>query len=148
MFNRFISTVQAAALAVVVAAAGSLTAAHAQSRPAGVQADVPFAFDQGSKHFDAGAYSIKLQSDNILLICGAKECGYSMVRMADNHNRNAKAKLIFRRYGTRYFLKEVWAAGTPIHLESIRSKAEKQLEIASAHAGNALDQVALLELPQ
>ena len=59
-------------------------------------------------------------------------------------------KIVFQRYGSEYFLREIWVADSTSHVHTLPSKAEKQLRLAAnsalPHANNG-EELALTEMP-
>ena len=119
----------------------------AQSLHNPISVTIPFSFENGSQHMEPGRYTVSLTQENILLLRGDAN-GTNFMVQADQSGRPAEhGKLVFHRYGSRYFLGEVWTAGSSTHLICRRSPAEKQqLQIlAQNNAPLASQQVAVLE---
>jgi hypothetical protein len=132
------------ALATLVAIA-SLTQAHAQNHA--VRVNVPFAFDCGTTHFAAGAYTIEMQgADDLALSNDAMtSTGLAMIEWrSDSGSPSATTSLTFRQYGNTYFLAKYSTSGATFSL--IESKKERSLarEYALNQAHPALIQVAAL----
>lgn len=94
--------------------------------------DVPFAFTVSTETFPAGKYELLLrekgQSDHLRII--SRETKKSLMVFPLNkegRTTSEETKLIFRRYGNRHFLGEVWTRGESIGHELVRSKDEKKL---------------------
>ena len=104
------------ALVVVLTGATAVVSAQAQSSSK-VVADIPFEFSVGYKTMPAGAYSVRtiLTARNALLI-QSSDGRISAVRLCDATDRakgKTNARLVFHRYGERYFLAEVWNGADP-----------------------------------
>ena len=144
---KICATLSALFLAAATLAAPSL----AQGTEANVHVNVPFAFEGGSGHHNPGTYTIGVQAGRIMMIRGDRESSLSLVRLNDAMNPARTSKVVFRRYGNRYFLREVWTAGSSDYLDCGQSKAEKklqkELQLASRGADAQGVEVALLELP-
>src|SRR4029453_12366786 len=138
-------------LVLVVALALSLAvvSANGQSSANRVVANVPFEFSVGYKAFPAGAYSVQsiVSAGNGLLIQSADR-KISVLRLSDATRRindKPKARLVFHRYGERYFLAEVWNGFDNTGRQLTKSQEERaianELMLASAkenaHAPNA-----------
>jgi hypothetical protein len=94
------------ALATLVAVA-SLTQLHAQNNAARI--NVPFAFNSGSEHFAAGAYTITTQGPDILALRNDSHPGTRLAMIefsTDASSAHAPSSLTFRKYGNNYFLAE------------------------------------------
>jgi len=114
----------AAALALLVT-----TAANAQTIR--VKAEIPFDFIVNRATLPAGEYSVEAVDGKggVLLIRGMNSDSKSLV--IANSCRSTKAamdtKLIFHRYGNRYFLNQVWVAGNDAGQEIPSSRREKEV---------------------
>lgn len=103
---------------------------HAQTK--GLRADVPFDFIVGDKTFAAGriiANGPRATDAGPLSVSNLDkgEHVFRMARTALSSNTSEQGKLVFRKYGTQYFLAEVWIPGYKA-LEVTKSKAERALE--------------------
>lgn len=142
MFN-FRATLSAAVLVVA-----GLTATHAQAQERAVRVNVPFAFEEGSSHMKPGVYTIGLQDGNLLSIRGSSNSSFAMVQPEESARPAETGKVVFHRYGNRYFLRQIWIAGDNVHLDCHKSRAEKELQIASNEPGSPDGtEVALVEMP-
>jgi hypothetical protein len=125
------------ALAFVTAVAS----ANAQSI-----ANVPFEFVAGSKNLPAGQYyfSDSTAGGEIVRITAAKKdmSVFSMTVGLSSNRRVEESKLVFRRYGNRYFLAEIWTAGEHQGQKLLKSREEKAIEreLASIHAKSEMAQ--------
>ena len=111
--------------------------AHAQSR-----FDVPFTFHIGDKTLAAGRYSVSsATTSGVLLI--RSNAGQSMMVLPLCNVPAPKPpsadKLVFHRYGTAYFLSQVWIGGDNVGSQLRQSKAER--EIASTTRSTQTTQV-------
>ena len=76
-------------------------------------ADIPFAFTVANKHLPAGEYLIRNASNPYILTIQNEDQNAAAVAVV-NHEKIVKAnhpasatKMVFNRYGNRYFLSEV-----------------------------------------
>ena len=108
--------------------------ANAQSRSQQeLRVDVPFAFNVGNRSLPAGEYRIRIvnpSSDcSVVQIAGVDESNRIMVLTKDiTGGRPANARIAFRRYGSQYFLAQVWMAADAAGLATPHSRTEKQLQ--------------------
>ena len=108
--------------------------ANAQSRSRQeLRVDVPFAFNVGNTSLPAGEYRIRVvnpASDcSVVQIVGVDESNRAMVLTKDiTGGRAGNARIAFRRYGSQYFLAQVWMAADPAGLATSHSRTEKQLQ--------------------
>jgi hypothetical protein len=115
---------------------------------------VPFAFEAGTAHFEPVVYTIIALMNSILSIRGVSNSGLTMVMRDGGYEQSTVSKLIFRRFGNRYFLREVWTQGNSGHLRCPESKAEWQAERAqqasnrASIAAHTNIEIALLEAPR
>ncbi|MEP6570878.1 MAG: hypothetical protein ABJC10_13995 [Acidobacteriota bacterium] len=137
------------ALLVSLAIATAVVSANAQATAGKVVASVPFEFSVGYKLMPAGEYSVQeTPSANGLMIRSA-DGKNSALRLSDATDRakdKSQARLVFHRYGQRYFLAEVWNGvdntGRKLTASQEERGIETELQLASttenAHAPNAI----------
>lgn len=109
-----------------------LTAGVAQAQVSGrVNAHIPFNFQIGDKQLPAGDYSIKRVSQNALLIESTDKQQQVLMPFTEeiDNGPNAKQKserLVFRQYGERYFLAQIWMSRATAGRELTRTDAERE----------------------
>ena len=126
-------------IAVLVLAGSMAVAAKAQTSGHPVRiADIPFDFNVGNKSLPAGEYRVSQVDPGAtlsILRLQSKEDGASAVVLMDTVIGKAQesSKLIFRRYGSRYFFAEAWIDGDNSGLHAQKSRAERAVarELAS-----------------
>ena len=95
-----------------------------------VVANIPFAFTAGDTTLPAGEYRVEKmqQGSRVLLIRCTEGSPAIMVvtNAAETNGPQEKSKLIFDRYGNRYFLAQVWSAGSSRGSELRKSAKEKE----------------------
>ncbi len=149
MITLSVSKVRAglSAAVLMISSFASASYAHAQGRE--IKVNVPFAFENGSQHLPAGIYTIQMENEHVLLIRGAKASGLSMTNPQETLHAPQTSKVVFRKYGDQYFLREVWTAESTRHAQCTKSKAEKRLQIARNETpATQGEEVALLEMPR
>jgi hypothetical protein len=116
-------------LAMVLLAAGSLYAQIANP----VKANVPFDFTAGNITLPAGEYQVgSTEHPGTLLIRGESTQGSFLGSFAAQANgRAAISKLVFHRYGDRYFLYQIWVQGEDRGSELPMAKVEKELRASA-----------------
>ena len=127
-------------------AAASLSHAYAQDRLMTV--NVPFDFQQGSQVLKAGRYNVSLDFGSIMQLQGKNIASSSLSRPESDAAPSTVSKLVFRVYGDRYFLREIWQANKAEHQVLAKSKAEKRVEAETASSNRSGTEVALLAPPQ
>lgn len=112
----------------------ALTAASAQAQSRGtIEVQIPFDFIVGDTHLPAGTYSVKQLSRNdakALLVRSsqdAKDSAVVITNAVQANTEQTEARLVFHKYGERYFLSQVWASEGRTGRELYESKAERQL---------------------
>lgn len=110
----------------------SLVATVNAQAPQKVVADVPFEFSVGYKTMPAGGYVVEAvaSAGNALLIqnddakSAALRRSEATVPMKDKKH----ARLVFHRYGERYFLAEVWSGLEVSGRQLVKSQEERAIE--------------------
>jgi len=100
-----------------------------------VLANIPFAFTAGDTVLPAGEYRVdKVEGGSSVLLIRCTE-GKPAIMVptlpAASHGPQDKTKLIFHRYGNRYFLAQVWSAGSSRGRELPKSAKEKEQALAA-----------------
>lgn len=120
---------------------------NAQSRTQRLRANVPFDFVVGDKTLPAGAYSVGsvTTTTNAAVLVRGSDSRHNAARLTQTIQANApktRAMLTFRRYGSTYYLAEIWTPGSEIGQEIKRSRAERAAasELARNPASNNLAQ--------
>ncbi|HTT20844.1 MAG TPA: hypothetical protein VMG82_18055 [Candidatus Sulfotelmatobacter sp.] len=114
----------AAALALLVTTAASAQTIHEE-------ADIPFSFIINGATLPAGEYSVKSAdvTGKVLLISDLNSHTNNLILA--NSCRSGKVatkdKLVFHRYGDRYFLNQIWVAGNDAGHELPTSRREKEV---------------------
>jgi len=95
-----------------------------------IAANIPFEFIVGKTTLPAGEYTVEpLRTAPGLLIrsVDSRACVMVLTNSVQASAIQAKAKLVFNRYGDQYFLSQVWTPGDYIGRELIRSRHELEL---------------------
>jgi hypothetical protein len=78
--------------------------------------DIPFAFTAGNATLPAGEYRVQKMDRNsavLLIHCwDARASALVITNAAQAKETQTESKLVFNRYGNRYFLSQVWNAGS------------------------------------
>lgn len=125
---------------VMVLAVGT---ANAQIGNGTVKADVPFAFTIANQTLPAGQYAVHKMNDlGTLALIGN---GSALAMIQSNRVEAAKAqkitKLVFHRYGDRYFLYQIWVQGedsgrqlpvTPLERELASNRQPNSVAVLAA----------------
>jgi hypothetical protein len=108
-------------------------------------ANVPFDFVVRNQHFAAGSYTMVVDIPrSAVLIRGAEDAVFTLsIGTTRASHGDLRPKLVFNRYGDRYFLSKVWPAGRDYGRELLPCQAEQEL----ARNGAKPEIVALLISP-
>jgi hypothetical protein len=121
-----------AAIALVVLA-GACTAGSLQAQSHEVRADVPFNFAVGNKQLPAGHYTFLTMSNYMLVVRNADHQFIILSNTADADSvKGYSSRLVFRKYGDHYFLREILCPSIAMNLELQQSKLEKQISVQTA----------------
>ncbi|MGH9765129.1 MAG: hypothetical protein ACREDR_41205, partial [Blastocatellia bacterium] len=100
-----------------------------------IKVDVPFDFSDGATAFPAGRYSIQpfgvdFSTAGITIASDdGKAHGTRLVFPAGSPSPKSETALVFRRYGDRYFLSQVW----------INSNATSGLQLSTSSSERAVE---------
>jgi hypothetical protein len=94
--------------------------------------DIPFAFTAGNATLPAGEYRVqKMDRNSSVLLIHCWDAGASamvITNAAQAKEPQTESKLVFNRYGNRYFLSQVWTAGSIGGRQLPKSPKEKEGE--------------------
>jgi hypothetical protein len=92
---------------------------------------IPFAFVAGNVTLPAGDYRVqKLDGNSAVVLIRCSERGAAAMVLsnaAQAKETQTQSKLVFKRYDNRYFLSQVWTAGSIRGRELLKSHAEKEI---------------------
>lgn len=109
---------------------GMLVGMSASAQTVNLKADVPFNFIIRGATLPAGEYTIKGMGDgSAIAVRGASPKANTIVLSQRCTSRDAakQSKLVFHRYGDRYFLSQVWIAGNDSGRELLKSPREMEV---------------------
>jgi hypothetical protein len=93
--------------------------------------NIPFAFVAGNATLPAGEYRVQkwgLTSSVLLIQCSdPSESAMVITNAAQAKELQSESKLVFNRYGKRYFLSQVWTAGSVRGRQLLKSPGEKEM---------------------
>lgn len=109
-----------------------LVAGSAIAQTIHVRADIPFNFAVGSKTYPAGTYEIGTidnRNSKTLQLKGRDGNASAMINTntAESLRPANKSKLVFNRYGDRYFLSQIWMNGAILGHQLPQSSREKEI---------------------
>jgi hypothetical protein len=107
------------------------SAASAKAQTTAIQVTVPFAFHTALQTLPAGTYRIEVRSEHLIgLSAGPHASGVVLTNPVVRLSGLDKGKLVFRHYGSRYFLAEIWQPGNPTGLKVVKGREEKEAQLA------------------
>lgn len=121
-------------LIVVIAVASVVATATANPQVSNrVVANIPFEFSVGYKTMPAGEYTVRtILSANDALLIQSADGKSSALRLTQattaKRNKSSHARLVFHRYGERYFLAQVWSGADNTGRQLLKSQEERALE--------------------
>lgn len=122
-------TISKARLALIAVLATLLVQPALKAQMAGTVAvaNIPFAFQVGSRPMAAGKYTLEMEGTSILLIKGDSRSAILTVYEDSVKKSSPNGIIVFNRYGNRYFLRNVRFPGDDLLRASDESKAERRM---------------------
>ena len=118
-------------LIVALAFATAVVSANAQTSNK-VAANIPFDFVVGDKAMPSGKYTVKaasLQGDGLIIqSADARSSAFRLTNAIAPQRSKTHARLVFHRYGDRYFLAEVWSGYDSPGRQLNKSRQERAIE--------------------
>jgi hypothetical protein len=117
----------------------AITSVKAQT-PSRVEVNIPFDFAAGKATLKPGAYSIKRTTGNALAIRSADGKTTALVNAPltiGSRDSKAGERLVFNRYGDRYFLSQVWLTvdtGRQLFISGEETKVAREFKLANKNA--------------
>lgn len=111
-------------------ALGLLGATAGSAQSSQLEAQVPFNFMAGAVTHPAGKCAISATAyPSVLMVrCEGDNYGTFVSTMAaERSGTGREGKLVFNRYGERYFLSQIWAPGSHNGRELSKTKAEREI---------------------
>lgn len=99
----------------------------AQTKAGDTAVNVPFAFSVGSQLLPAGHYIVSAVDSTHVRIDGDKQHGLYAATHGALRMNSDESKVVFHKYGDKYFLAEVWVTGKTTGREVPSSADERAL---------------------
>jgi malonyl CoA-acyl carrier protein transacylase len=97
--------------------------------------NIPFDFVAGNSQLPAGEYTVKVSAPTHSLILisrkDATASAFINTNAAVSAEPQSESKLIFNRYGDRYFLAQVWQQGYAQGRQLLKSSREKEVALSA-----------------
>ena len=105
-----------------------LAAATAFSQPV-IKAQIPFPFYMGKTVLPSGSYTVDSRTGGTLIFRSAdgKTGALILSNTVQSRVSQVPARLVFHRYGSQYFLSQVWTGDSNMGRELPRSPIEKEV---------------------
>ena len=137
------------ACALTIGSLASTQYASAQSGTPLAKVNIPFAFQMGTQTLPAGMYRIDRESGHLVLLRGpGQAAGFVDMHDAIRFRAAAHGTIVFDRYGDKYYLHQIWTAGSTDGLECPKSRAEKESLQATNKQAPDSTEVAFNSVPQ
>jgi hypothetical protein len=121
-------------LAVILLSLSGLMAAQSLTSSA-VTAQVPFDFMVGNKIIPAGPCAVKAADGNILAVNNFEARKSALVASSHaSENKGDRTVMVFKRYGSQYFLSEIRIEGNHLSYKLPENRAEAELRAQNAPA--------------
>ena len=121
-------TMLALTVALALATAGASNAQTSNQ----IVADIPFEFTVGGESLPSGQYTVRAANSqgNALIVqsSDAKSAAMRLTNSIRPSKPNTQARLVFHRYGERYFLAEVWSGSDSTGRQLMKSRQERAIE--------------------
>ena len=106
--------------------------ASAYAQTTALKANIPFNFSVAGKSLPTGEYTIQSigTSNRVLVLRGSNQSAKMvMANSCESARPSDKTKLVFHRYGDRYFLSQIWTAGNSSGAEFPQSRHEAEVAL-------------------
>ena len=141
-------TMLVAIVTLAFASALATSAATSAQNSESLVVNIPFEFSIAGKTLPAGEYIVTRATQNdqtTMSIKNANGKGSALVmtKTVDANERQRQSRLVFNRYGSHYFLSQVWTSGQEIGRELYKGKQERSLEMELAKNNQKPETVAI-----
>jgi hypothetical protein len=137
------------ACALTIGSLASTQSASAQISTPLAEVNIPFAFQTGLQTLPAGTYRIDRESSNLVRLHGpGRAAGFVEMHDAIKHRAADHGTIVFARYGDKYYLRQIWTAGSTDGLECPKSRAEKESLQAKNKQAPSSTELAFNSVPQ
>ena len=127
--------------ALVLALVINTPFAYAQS----ARANVPFDFAVAGKWMPAGTYTVSEISDCEIRVANTRSSAAVLVlTQREERLEHQSARLVFHKYGDKYFLAEAWSGAGNSGMEFPASKEEQEIRTETASAGGPAEVIVAL----
>ena len=100
--------------------------------------EIPFEFSTGTTAMPAGEYTVTQSEQSGLTNLACYTCKVNVRfithQVGSYSTRDGSSKLVFHKYGDKYFLSSVWKSGSGIGHALPTSKAEREVALSASLA--------------
>jgi hypothetical protein len=110
----------------------SATTAAAQSK---LRINIPFAFTANHQQLPAGSYYVTWLGSGVIQVLNREtgDAQFLMVRPHQGRVIETRSRFVFQQEGRRYYLANVWVAGSSMHSEMlVQHRPERGTDLAKA----------------
>jgi hypothetical protein len=110
-----------------------------------LKANVPFSFQVGKSSLSAGTYSVSNAANGVIRLQN-KDAGSAVLASYFNAEKlkAEQPKMVFHKYGSSYFLVEIWDGAGTSGMQFPESKREKELR--ASNQGSASDELIVVAM--
>ena len=126
MRNQVVKGITMLTMILAIAFATAVVSAQAQSAKT-VISNVPFEFIVADRTLPAGKYRVNRSIGTALKIWTSDAAAIRLTNEIEP-SKDRRARLVFHRYGNRYFLAEVWTGGGDPGRQLLKSRQERAIE--------------------
>ncbi|HKO45451.1 MAG TPA: hypothetical protein VJU84_19405 [Pyrinomonadaceae bacterium] len=123
---------------VAIAFATAVVSAQAQSGKT-VISNIPFEFVVADQTLPAGKYQVNRSIGNALAISTSDAAVFRLTNEIEP-SKDRRARLVFHRYGNRYFLAEAWTGAGEAGRQLLKSRQERAIEREMSTLASKLEQ--------
>jgi hypothetical protein len=94
-----------------------------------MRVDVPFAFAVGDTSLPAGSYNVQRDASRNLIVLNCRDANAAVAKIGHgvyNKRIPEQGKLVFHRYGDKYFLNQITVPGSRTATELNPTKTERE----------------------
>ena len=126
MRNQVVKGITMLTMILAIAFATAVGSVQAQSAKT-VISNVPFEFIVADETLPPGKYRVNRSIGNALKIWTSDA---AVIRLTNEiePSKDRRARLVFHRYGNRYFLAEVWTGAGDVGRQLLKSRQERAIE--------------------
>jgi hypothetical protein len=136
------------ASALAIGSLASTQFASAQSTPM-AEVTIPFSFQTTLQTLPAGTYRIVAQSNHLIRLEGPGSVGgFVYTYDAMKNHASDRGSVVFDHTGDKYYLRQIWTAGSRDGVECPKSKAEKESLQASITQAPSTVELAFNTVPK